>query len=308
VIPPVPSAIPHRANWEDLRYVLAVAQGGSVAAAARTLSVNHTTVLRRLAACEARLGVRLFDRLPTGYALTPVGAAVIAPLRDVDAAIHDIERRIAGADLRLSGIVRLATTDTLMATVLPYALARVRRRYPGIGLEISTANAFAILTRREADIAVRPTANPPEGLIGRRIASVGFAIYAAPAYLDATDILRPLEAHDWIGPDETLRDVALARWMRGRLPGLEPHVRADSLVSMSDLASAGLGIAVLPCYLGDASPGLRRVPGQDRLDLGTALWLLTHEDLRHVPRIAAVIDALGDALRSAASLLEGAAR
>lgn len=134
---PAASAPAHGADWDDLRFVLAVARAGSLAGAARALRVNHTTVLRRLSAYEARLGVRLFERLPTGYVPTAPGAEMVAGLAHIDAAIHDVERRAAGRDRRLSGTVRLATTDTLMASVLPGALAALRAAHPGIAVEVS---------------------------------------------------------------------------------------------------------------------------------------------------------------------------
>ncbi|MER2268818.1 LysR family transcriptional regulator, partial [Methylobacterium oxalidis] len=171
---PTSIAETHRVDWDDLRYVLAVARAGSLAGAARALGVNHTTVLRRLGAYEARIGARLFERLPSGYVPTAAGEAMVKELVEIDAAIHDTERRAAGQDQRITGTVRLSTTDTLMASVLPPALAQVRAEHPSIMLEVSTANRFAVLTRREADIAVRPTASPPETLVGRRIAGLGY--------------------------------------------------------------------------------------------------------------------------------------
>ncbi len=295
----------HNPDWDDLRFVLAVAEAGSLAAAARRLRVNHTTVLRRLGAYEQRLGARLFERLPTGYLPTLTGEAMIAELRRIDAAIHAAERRAAGQDQRLSGSAQLATTDTLMASLLPRALTLLRRAHPGILLEVSTANADAVLTRREADLALRPTASPPETLIGRRLCGLGYAPYAAPSYLADRNADCPLADHDWIGPDESLRETATARWMRANLAGLVPAFRVDSLVSVRDLAAAGHGVALLPCYLGDTSPGIVRLAGHPTMDLGIALWLLTHEDLRRVARIEAVSRALTAALLAERSVLEG---
>src|SRR5262245_6222849 len=110
-------------EWDDLRYVLAVASAGSLANAARNLGVNHTTVLRRVSAFERRLGLRLFERLPTGYVLTPGGEELIAAARHIDERVTELERKLTGRDLRLSGVVRVTTTDTLMASILPETLA-----------------------------------------------------------------------------------------------------------------------------------------------------------------------------------------
>lgn len=154
-------------------------------------------------------------------------------------------------------------------------------------------------------MALRPTPSPPETLIGRRLAGLGYALYAAPSYLE-THADRALDAQAWLGPDESLRETVAARWTRATLPDRAPEIRADSLVSLRDLACAGLGLALLPCYLGDATPGLARLPGHARIDLGSALWLLTHEDLRRVARIDAVVGTLSAVLVAERVRLEGA--
>src|SRR5918997_5171671 len=158
-----------RMDWEDLRYALAVADASSLAAAARGLGVNHTTVLRRVNGFEERLGLRLFDRLPTGYALTAGGEELLAAARRMAETVTELERKLSGQDLRLEGTLRVTTTDTLMAPLLPPVLARFRALHPGIVVEVATANAFANLTRRDADVAIRPALEPPETLVGRRI-------------------------------------------------------------------------------------------------------------------------------------------
>lgn len=294
---PARSAQTHRADWDDLRFVLAVARSGSVAAAARTLRVNHTTVLRRLAAYEGRLGARLFERDPTGYVPTPAGEVMMQELAALDAAIHDAERRAAGHDQRLVGKVRISTTDTLMASLLPGVLAGIRARHPGIVLDVSTSNSFAVLRRREADIAVRPAAHPGDELRGRKVGPVPFAAYASPSYLAGRPEGSPPADHAWLVPDRSLGETVAARWLRENLPMLEAVAEADSFVSLRDLAAAGMGVTLLPRYLGDPSHGLARVPNLRDLDLGSALWLLTHRDLQRVARIEAVLSALHEALR-----------
>ncbi|MER2269085.1 LysR substrate-binding domain-containing protein, partial [Methylobacterium oxalidis] len=159
--------------------------------------------------------------------------------------------------------------------------------------------------RREADIAVRPTASPPETLVGRRIAGLGYAVYAAPSYLSGRREDAVLGEHRWLGPDASLNETVAARWMRATLREVEPVVRTDSFVSLRDLAVVGLGVALLPCYLGDTSLGLVRLPQAVTLDLGSALWLLTHADLRRVARIDAVMTALAAALSAEREVLEG---
>jgi DNA-binding transcriptional LysR family regulator len=291
-------------EWDDLRYVLAVASAGSLAGAARSLGVNHTTVLRRVGAFEKRLGLRLFERLPTGYVMTAGGEELIAAARHIDDTVTTLERKLAGQDLRLSGTVRVTTTDTLMGSILPEILAEFREGHSGVQVEVAISNLVFNLTKRDADVAIRPAKDPPETLIGRRVAKIAFAIYGSPQYL-AKHKAKDLAGHRWVGPDDSLAGTSVAQWMRSELPESEITLRADSLFGLRQAAQAGLGLAALPCYLGDTAPSLvcmhRPIPAME-----TALWILTHEDLRHTARIRAFTDFAANAFRRRRSLLEGA--
>lgn len=291
-------------DWEDLRYVLAVADARSLASAARALGVNHTTVLRRVNAFEQRLGLRLFDRLPTGYALTGGGEELLATARSMAATVTALERRLAGQDLRLEGTLRVTTTDTLMASVLPPLIARFRLAHPGILIEVATANALANLTRRDADVAIRPASDPPETLVGRRISGIAFALYAASAGAVPQGPIEDLASQVWIAPDDSLASSTIARWMRATLPEATIALRADSLVVMRNAALAGLGVTALPCYLGDRTPGLARIHAPIAA-MATDLWVLTHEDLRRTGRVSAFTEFMAAALGAERDLLEG---
>ncbi|HEV7310284.1 LysR family transcriptional regulator [Ensifer sp.] len=298
----------HRIDWEDLRFVLAVAEANSLAAAARALGVNHTTVLRRVGAFESKLGVRLFDRLPSGYTLTTGGEELLAVARQMAETVTELERRLTGQDLRLEGSLRITTTDTLMASVLPSVLTAFQRRHPGVLLEVNTSNALANLSHRDADVAIRPAVDPPETLVGRRIATVAFAVYAARSYLEERD-LDPSDVtfanERWIGPGDALSSSSVGRWMRTRQPG--PLVlRCDSLVSAREAAVTGTGLAALPCYLGDRTPGLVRI-GPPVAEMATALWLLTHEDLRRTARVSAFTEFTGPLLAKYRPLFDASA-
>lgn len=297
-------AVMHRIGWDDLRYVLAVAERGSVAAAARALGVNHTTVLRRVHAFEQAHQLRLFDRLPTGYALTAEGEQLVVAARSIDDTVAALERRIAGQDLKLEGMIRVTTTDSLMATVVPPHLASFQSRHPQIAIELAMTNARLNLTKRDADVAIRPALERPEGLVGLRVADFGFAIYGAAACFDAgaEEDLRNLT---WLAGDELLAKSPATLWMRKHVPDARIVLRADSFVALYHAALAGLGLAALPCCLGDASPHLRRIHGPEP-ELMTGLWLLTHRDLQNAARIRACIDHLAERLRAEAGLLSGA--
>jgi DNA-binding transcriptional LysR family regulator len=291
-------------EWGALQVMLAVADAGSLAGASRRLGVNHTTVLRRVAAFEAQLGVRLFERLPTGYVLTASGEELAAAARQVQETVFGVERRLLGKDLSLTGSVRVTTADTLAVSLLPPVLARFRQVHPEVWLELATSSSMASLSKREADVAVRPSRNPPENLVGRRVAEVAIAIYATPRYLAAHPAKQELARQVWIAPDDSLSGTTIARWMRRQLTDAPVAMRADSLVAMAYGALAGVGVAALPCYLGDRTPGLRRVRNAVA-EMATELWVLTHEDLRGTARIRALTDFLAGELGRERALIEG---
>ncbi|MHA6644448.1 LysR family transcriptional regulator [Mesorhizobium sp. A623] len=280
------------ANWDDLRVFLAVARTGSLSGAARSLGVNHSTVFRRIAGFETTLGVRLFERLPSGYALTPAGEETLGIVERIEADVATLDRTVTGQDLRLSGTVRITATDILAFWLLPDLLARFRTAYPGIEIEMVVGNEALNLSRRETDIALRIGNTPPETLVGRRVGRLDFAIYGAPAYCSAHPDME-LSQHDWIGLDSA--HAPLAGRFEQFLPGVQPVVRSNSVACTVRLAKAGLGLAVLPCAIAEQKPDLIRVaevPDTFSLDL----WLLTHEDLRHTARIRAVVEFLATTL------------
>jgi len=293
----------HRIGWEELRFVLAVADHGSLAAAGRKLGVNHTTVLRRIQAFEETHRLRLFDRLPTGYALTPEGAELVATARTIDDTVATLERRIAGQDLKLEGTIRVTTTDSLMATIVPPQLATFRALHPRIAIEMVMTNAHLSLTKRDADVAIRPTRNKPDPLVGVRVGDFGFAIYGAVSYLEARPAA-PLPEHTWLAGDEMLANSPTTQWMRRHVPDATIAFRADSYIALFHAAKAGLGLAALPCCLADPAAELHRVHGPDP-ELMTGLWLLTHRDLRQAARIRAFIDHLAEGLGAAPNRLAG---
>lgn len=290
-------------EWNDLRLVLAVARAHGATGAAKALAVHPSTVFRRLGILEAGLGVRLFERLPEGYVPTAAGDEACRVAERLEADVAALDRRIAGHDTRPSGTVRLTTTDTLVVLLAP-ALAAFRATHDEIELHVIVDNRFLDLARHDADVALRPAAKPPDTLVGRRLARIATTIYGAAAYLTNRPATEDLGKHDWIGPDESLLHLPSARWLRQTVPGTSVRTRVNTLVTAVAAAKAGLGLALLPCFLGDAAPELHRVrsplPVWD-----SALWLLTHEDLRHVERVRAILDFLPDALAAARTSLEG---
>jgi DNA-binding transcriptional LysR family regulator len=295
-------------EWDDLRTVLALRRAGSLSGAARALGVSHSTVLRRLQALEAKLGVKLFEKRREGLLPRPAGEEMAALGEAMEEQVLGLERRLMGRDLRPSGSVRITTAEDLLQGLVAPLLPRLRETYPEIDLEIVASNARLNLTKRDADIAVRPTAEPPETLIGRRIGPVRFALYAATAYLDGTGPGRGIEPadHVWCGYDESLSHIGPARWLEAHLEGRPAKFRGSSVLAVTALVRAGAGIGPIPCYVGDQDPDLERlgppIPVGD-----SELWVLTHRDLKAVARVRAVSDFLARGLGAKRKLLAGEA-
>jgi DNA-binding transcriptional LysR family regulator len=289
--------------WDDLRYFLAVARTGSTLAAAKALRVSQTTAARRVAALEEATGLQLFERRQAGYALTAAGAALKEEAEAVERAAHAFEAAAAAQAREVAGAVRLSTVEIYAATMLAPLLVELRRTHPHIRLELDTTEVKRDLAAGEADIALRG-GHPPEdaGLVGRRIGRDPWTVYCSRAYAEANGLPRNMEElkrHPIIGGGGDYVWPMYRRWLQHH--GLEDAVVLEH-GSTSGLLSAirtGLGMAVLPSLMADREPDLVQVvppPAHDRMEL----WLLTHERLRHVPRIRTVMEFLGERLQGLA--------
>jgi DNA-binding transcriptional LysR family regulator len=290
-------------DWDDLRFFLAVARAGSLSGAARALGVNHATVSRRLRALEARVGAQLFERRPDGWAPSEPGREMLSAALRIEDEIQGVDRRVSGRDARLAGPLRVAMSDLAAHTLLPQ-LRAFSEAFPEIALELTVSNHPSDLARREADVALRVTEAPAESLVGRRLVTIATTIYASLEYLERQRDLADLEAQAWLGLDGSLAEVPAARWMRQHVPRARIVARLDSLLLAYAAVRAGLGVALLPCVVGDADPELRRVaPGLLLRD--SALWALTHADLRATGRVRAFLDFMRDAIAGMRERIEG---
>lgn len=290
----------HRLDWSDLQFILAVASSGSLAAAARALGVNHSTVQRRITSFEQRHEVAVFDRRPDGYKLTVEGEQLLETAREVEQSVWGLERRIAGKDLKLEGTIRLTTTDTLLHTIAGAALVQFRTLYPDIHFEVSITNSILSISRRDADVAIRPARSIAEGLAGRKAGGFCFHAYASRPYLDAHKGVAVADM-DWLAPGDTLAQTTPAQWIQRNLGRAHIVMRCDSMFGLASAAAHGLGVALLPSYLGKALPALERLD-LDTTDADNLIWVLTHPDLANAARIHTFIDFMADALQAS---LEG---
>ena len=295
----------HKINWQDLHYILVVSRLGSVSAAARELGVTHSTVLRRINQMEERQGLRLFDRLRTGYVLSQEGKHLLQAAQSIEETVTGLERRIAGAELQLEGTIRVTTTDSVLLSVCGPHIARFQRTYPGIAIELTVTASILSLSRRDADVAIRPSRFEPERLTGERVSDFYFAHYAGADYWAAHGH-KPMAQQTWLGPNESMSGSPAGRWMRTELPEANPVLVADSFLALGDAARSNLGVALLPCAQADAMPDLVRIT--DPLeDYTTGLWVLTHHDLLRAPRISAFYRFMIEALKSDEPKMKGQA-
>jgi molybdate transport repressor ModE-like protein len=283
-------------DLNDLRLVALIAQTGSLSGAAKRLGVNHATVFRRIAQLEARVAVRLFERTGGRYHATPAGDELARAGALMDDTATQALLHVAGQDLRPSGAVRISTTDSFALTLLYPIMALCRAQYPQITLTVSVDNDAANLSRRDADIALRATGRPPEHLIGKHIAPLPFAVYGAKPYLRATRKLVDLGAHEWMALDDSQSGHRTLRWLEAIKPLAEVGLRANSFGTLRQACAAGLGLALLPCFMADASPTLGRL-GDPVPECASELWLLTHPDLRETTRVKVVFQLLQAELR-----------
>lgn len=308
--PAAPPPTEESLNWDDLRIALAVADAGSLAGAARTLRVQHSTVLRRLDALERRLGARLFERHRHGYAPTDAGELLTEQARRMRPAIDDVQRRILGRDTHLSGTVRVNTAYIVMQHLLPEPLAAFARAHPGIEVEVAESSVVADLSRREAEIALRLSRQVPEHLVGRQLGTVRFAVYALRGAKGLPQKRQPIErlaeSAPWIGFERDRRTRFFDRWMTETVPAERVRLRVDLLQSVLAMLHTGLGVGLLPLFAAAREPALVAV--SDPIDaIETPLWLLTHPDLRRTARVRVFMQEAGDAVTRQLDALQSAA-
>ena len=290
-------------DWDDVRYFLAVAREGSVRAAAGRLGVNHATVLRRIAQLEERLGARMFEKLPSGYRMTPAGEEVLELADQMEAASHQLETRVLGRDQSVRGPLRVTLAPPLAAHLLMPDLADFARLHPDIEMEILSSGELANLTNREADVAIRVVYDRktlPLNLHALKGPDVFGGVYMSRDRLDA-----------WrAGASDPVRWIVISRhgvpqWAgAGEVGATGVPFRVTDAEGQIAAARQGLGMTTLPCFVGDADPLLARVPGAD-LHLYGTLWLLTQGETRKTKRVRLFTEFISRGLATHAPLLAG---
>jgi DNA-binding transcriptional LysR family regulator len=275
-------------SWDEFRLVKSIADARSLLGAAERLGVNQSTVYRRLAALETAVGARLFDRSRAGYEPTAAGEDMIALATTMAESITELERRIAGRDVKPTGELSVTVPISVGLHFMPAIVAGFQVLNPGVVVELILSNEALDLSRRDADIAIRLTNDPPETLVGRRICTTRFCLYRRRDGAEEAGAAAA-ESIGFIGYAGSLGPESARRWIEANVGPGRIVARANSAHCMLELALEGVGAALLPCFLGDRSPGLVRV-GYPLPELDAGLWTLTHADLRRAARVRAFMD------------------
>lgn len=290
-------------DWDDVRYFLAVARGGSARSAADRLGVNHATVLRRVAQLEKNLGVQLFERLPSGYRLTGAGEEVLECAGQMEASSHLLETRVLGRDQSARGLLRVTLPPFLATHLLMPGFAEFARTHPEIEIEISSSGQVANLTNREADVAIRL-------VVDRGALPLNLHGVVGPQLFGGFYMSRDRLAEWRAGGPHPIRTIAIdgqamAEWAaEGEVRAAEVPFRTPDAEAQVAAAREGIGMTRLPCFVGDADPLLARVPGVQPRLYGT-LWILTQGETRNTKRVRLFTDFMARRLAAHAPLLAG---
>ncbi|TQV81082.1 LysR family transcriptional regulator [Aliikangiella coralliicola] len=283
-------------NWNDLKYFLVLSREGTVSAAGRVLGVKHMTVARRIQALEQSLGTRLFDRTRNGYSMTQAAENLLDLVTSMEEKVGSIDRQAANLDSALAGPLKLTVAFELANRLIIPDIGEFCHRFPNIDMQLLMTKDLVDLVAMEADLAIRMTPNPPEYLVGREIMKLRHGIYASQSMLE--NISKNVKVILFQS------EVSSPQWVKEHFKNAKVSVRVDDVGSMAVAAASGLGLAKLPCFIGDTQPGLFRL---DR-DIGTSnwgVWVLNHVDLRATARVRACKEYLMGLLESKRSLIQG---
>lgn len=295
-------------DWDDLRYYLAVAREGSTIAAGRALQVNQSTVHRRIAALERRIGRPLVKRHPTGYRLTELGEQMVAYAETVERAVLAFEQRLESARREAVGVVRMTCPEPLVYRITQSTLLdRFHARYPAIRVEFVMSDKYLDLAKNDVDIALRSGDTDDNELVGRKVADSIWAVYASRTYValhGSPARVEDLEHHPLVGFDDTMANHRAAQWLRRVAPNGKIVARNNSVLGLLYAVKAGIGVAPLPTALGDAEEDLVRV--LEPIPELARIWrLLTTHELRRTPRVSALFDFLVEEIETLKPILTG---
>lgn len=296
-----------RFDWDDLRYFLAVARSGRLTLAARRLGADHATVSRRISSLETSLKAKLFERRPQGYTLTAHGERLLAKAESMETDALAIQSEVGGADMALSGMVRIGAPDGFGTRFLAPRLARYVAASPALEVQLVAMPRLLSLSKREADIAIT-LAPPKEGkIVARKLTDYRLGLYAAPGYLrGASPINQPddLAQHSVIGYIDDLIFAAELDYLHEVSKGLRATTQSSNLNAQMEMTIAGAGVCVLPHFMASGHPGLTQVLA-DKVNIQRTFWLVVHADLKDLARVRTTIDFIVREVKAAKGLFMG---
>ena len=275
-------------NWESLRVFLALARHKTLTRAGESLQVSHATIYRKIKAFERELGVTLFENTPKGYSQTSAAEQLFEEMKVVENNIETSLRELRGLDQRIQGNIILATTDTFGCKLLPPILKKFQLTYPELSIELKISMETVSLSKREADIAVRTSAQPPPNLAGRKVGSIEFAVFAAQSYLKNCDPIQfpdDVDKHNFVVLDDSFGHLAIKQWMDRQISTVTTVTKVNGMLPLIELCEAGMGLAALPTFAVNSgcSDLIKVYPIPELLE--HHLWVLTHRDLTRSTRV-----------------------
>jgi molybdate transport repressor ModE-like protein len=286
-------------NWDDLRLFLAVARTGSISGAAKQLGIQHSTVSRRIRKFEENLGTRLLERKTGRYELTQAGENVKQASGRIEREVLGVDGALLGKDMQQVGPLKVAALNNMASSVLMPMFASFSKQRPQVELHIIVSNIDASLSQREADVAIRLTNTPADTLIGNRIVTVASCIYGSKSYLE--QLRKQGGEAKWIG-------VGCCgfhkTWTKQLCHAQSHNFYSDDTQLTHSAIREGIGVSILPCFMGDADQLLERYADPDpAYNLG--LWILLHPDLKRTARVLAFRDHMTQAINEKKDLFEG---
>lgn len=277
----------YKLTASDLDTVLGLVRSATLAAAGMQLGQDASTVFRNLQRIEKGLGVRLFERTRSGYIPTELAHELGQRAERMEAELEAARSATQSDPGRVSGSVKITTTDTVLHGLVAPALKALRPLHPLLRFELTAGNELASLTRRDADIAVRATRRPPAHLVGKNVGPIRVGLFAARKGGLKTFDDAVLADQSWIAPDDALPEHPSVVWRKKRFPKLSPQYRVNSILSVAELVGLGMGVGLLPLFLGQQRNDVVQLGGEIE-ECQTDLWLLTHTDTRHLRRVSVV--------------------
>ena len=302
-IHPMPTTTAQGLEWSDLSVILAICRAESLYGAARILGQTHSTVFRKITSIEEKTGVRFFDRTRRGYVMTDAGRTAMEYAERVESEFHALSLEVLGQDKELRGRIRVTSPEAFAEEHAPGIISRFCARYPETQIDLIPGHGAMDLNRREAEVAIRATKSPPETSFGKRVCDFRFALYASPAYLAKTSEL-PLTERKFCLIDGTIGWLVPHVWKSKEEGERNVVFQCRASRAVQNASAEGIGIAFLPCYVGDADNRLERASETlDHLDM--EFWVLTHPDLKNTARVRAFMTHLYGELTAQADLFSG---